>query len=163
LTISHNYNEELKDMFEDTKIIFFDYSDDDYHYIVSKFNQPINNLPENLTHLELIGIFTNDVIIPKNIDKLILSCNNCILQKLPEYIEKIYIEFDDFYPAKIVDNLSLSLKEIFIKNEYLKKNIKIPFGTIINISYWQSNHGCLKIIESENSFSDSIYKYLEYF
>ena len=83
------------------------------------------------------------------------------MQKLPEYIEKIYIEFDDFYPAKIVDNLSLSLKEIFIKHEYLKRSIKIPFGIIINISYWQTNHGCLKIIESENSFSDSIYKYLE--
>jgi hypothetical protein len=43
LTIPYNFNEELKDIPEETEIIIFNKN--------SNFNQPVNNLPKTITHL----------------------------------------------------------------------------------------------------------------
>jgi hypothetical protein len=49
LNIPYNFNEELKDIPEETEIIIFSqtYFNDEY----SQFNQPVDNLPEKITHL----------------------------------------------------------------------------------------------------------------
>jgi hypothetical protein len=98
------------------------------------FNQKVDNLPKNLKYLKLGWLFQNKIIIPKNIKELSLSCNNNLINNIPEHIENIYIYFpnNEVYIKKI-ENLPPTIKEIVIKNEEYKEYIKIPFGCIITI------------------------------
>ena len=105
LTIPLNFNEELKDLPSDTKIIIFeeDYNKREY----SQFNQLVDKLPNNLTHLTFGCYF----------DKLV---NN-----LPNFLKNL--TFGDNFNQK-VDNLPNNLKQLKIFETpvyYLKK---IPFG-----------------------------------
>ncbi len=55
LIIPEYFNEELNDVTKETKIIIFENNYDNYKNfngnIISKFNQPVNKLPEKITHL----------------------------------------------------------------------------------------------------------------
>jgi hypothetical protein len=190
LIISCDFNEELKDIPNDTQIIIFENEEPKYLMFNQKvdnlpqnlthltfgfyFNQKIDNLPKNLTHLnfgdlflnkidnlpknlthltfkcwfneklcnlpknlkllKLGWFFQNDFIFPKNLKKLLLTCNNKLINNIPKHIEKIYIDFDicEKHNSKI-DNLPLTIKEIVIKDKKFKKYIKIPFGCILTI------------------------------
>jgi hypothetical protein len=66
LKIHYEFNEELKNIPEDTKTIFFQYE----HYI-SLFNQKVDNLPQNLTCI-IFGLEFNKKVnyLPKNLTYL---------------------------------------------------------------------------------------------
>jgi hypothetical protein len=110
------------------------------------FYQKISNLPKNLEYvkIECPSKFENQIILPKNLKKLSLNCNNNLINNIPKHIEKIYISFD-YCLVEIVDNnnniittikinnLPLTIKKIVIENEKYKKCIKIPFGCVVSI------------------------------
>jgi hypothetical protein len=91
-------------------------------------------LPKNLKLLKLGWFFQNDFILPKNLKKLSLTCNNNLLNNIPEHIEKIYIYFDYRYDYnKKIENLPLTIKEIIIYDEKYIKYIKVPFNCILSV------------------------------
>jgi hypothetical protein len=111
------------------------------------FNQKISNLPKNLEYLK-IGYptkFEKQIILPKNLKKLSLNCNNNLINNIPKHIEKIYISFHYCLVEIIdnnnnnnnniikIDNLPPTIKKIVIENEKHKNYIKIPFGCIVSI------------------------------
>ena len=59
LSIPWDFNDELKKLPQDLKIIIFE--EDDYKFQYSTFNKPVNNLPENLTHLTFGSKFNQQV------------------------------------------------------------------------------------------------------
>ncbi len=91
-------------------------------------------MPKNLKYLHLGWNFQNEIILPKNLKELSLTCNNNLLNDIPKHIEKVYIRFsiDDQY-NKRVENLPLTIKEIVINNKNYKKYVKKPFGSILTI------------------------------
>jgi hypothetical protein len=95
-------------------------------------------LPKNLKYLEIGWCFKNEIILPKTLKELSLTCNNNLINNIPEHIEKIYIWFsnDDKYDKK-VENLPLTIKEIVIENEKFKDYIKIPFGCVLTIKKFE--------------------------
>jgi hypothetical protein len=155
LTIPYEFNEELKDIPDDTEIIIFD--EDTKYYKYSKFNQEIkeNVLPNNL-HTLTFGWFFNQKIkenvLPGNLHTLTFSwefnqvikenalsksikqiglyshCN--LINNLPLGLEEVCIKFSWFRTYnKEVNNLPMTLKKITVENEeYLKYITKIPFG-----------------------------------
>jgi hypothetical protein len=97
------------------------------------FNRKVEKLPKNLKYLYVNWYFQNEIILPKNLKELTLSCNNNLLNNIPKHIEKINIYFSwNIENNKRVENLPLTIKEIVIKNEY-KKYVKVPFGSILTI------------------------------
>jgi hypothetical protein len=190
LIISYDFNEELKDIPNDTEIIIFENEEPKYsifnqkvvnlpqnlthltfgsyfdqkvdnlpknltHLTIDyKFNQKIDNLPKNLTHLTLSYNFNQKldnlpknlkylkikwyynkkIILPKSLKKLFLTCNNNLINNIPEHIEKVGVWFfDDESYNKKIENLPLTIKEIIIEDEEYKKYIKVPFGCILTI------------------------------
>ena len=83
LTIPLNFNEELKDLPSDTKIIIFeeDYNKREY----SQFNQLVDKLPNNLTHLAFGCCFNEKVDnLPNNLKQLkIFETPVYYLKKIP--------------------------------------------------------------------------------
>ena len=152
LTIPYYFDEELKNIPEETEIIIFNQNYNKNEY--SKFNQLVDNLPKNithltfgcyfnesinklpkkLTHLKFGWNFENNIIIPQTVKELSLTCNNNLINNIPNFIEKLYIYFyyDKSYNKK-VENLPFTLKEIIIEDEEHKEYIKIPFGTMLTI------------------------------
>ena len=59
LTVHANYNSSLKELPLGTKIIIFE--EVNYKGIYSKFNQPVDNLPNMLTHLTF-GNYFNKIV-----------------------------------------------------------------------------------------------------
>jgi hypothetical protein len=59
LTIPYIFNEELKDIPEETEIIIFNQNLVKYEY--SKFNKSVDNLPKNITHLTFGSSFNQSV------------------------------------------------------------------------------------------------------
>jgi hypothetical protein len=49
LTLPFHFNKEIKDIPKETEIIIF--SESRQYALYSEFNKPVDNLPENLTHL----------------------------------------------------------------------------------------------------------------
>jgi hypothetical protein len=99
-----------------------------------KFNQKLNNMPKNLKLLGLGWNFQNEIIFPKNLKKLLLTCNNILINNIPEQIEKIYIDFSYCnIQNKKVENLPYTIKEIVIQDKKHKKYIKVPFGCVLSI------------------------------
>jgi hypothetical protein len=84
LIIPHRFSEELKDIPEETEIIIF--SENKAKNECSIFNQPVDNLPKNLTHLTFGYEFNQPVDnLPKTLTHLSFgSCFNQSLNKLPE-------------------------------------------------------------------------------
>ena len=98
------------------------------------FNESINCLPKSLTSLAINWCINSDIKLPKNVNYLLLTCNNNLINNIPEHIEKLNIYFEnDHISNKNVENLPLTIKEIIIKDKEYKKYIKIPFGTILTI------------------------------
>ena len=125
LTIPLNFNEELKDLPSDTKIIIFeeDYNKREY----SQFNQLVDKLPNNLTHLTF-GCYFDKLVnnLPNFLKNLTFGDNfNQKVDNLPNIL--IYLTFGYCFNEK-VDNLPNNLKQLKIFETpvyYLKK---IPFG-----------------------------------
>jgi hypothetical protein len=119
------------------------------------FNQKVDKLPKNLIHLTLYSIKFNktiyclpkslasfaigwlincDIKLPKKLNYLLLTCNNNLINNIPEHIKKLYIYFHlDKKENKYIENLPSTIKEIIIIDEEYKKYIKIPFGTVLTI------------------------------
>lgn len=92
-------------------------------------------LPLNLKTIKIKWEFQKKIVIPEKTKELFITCNNELINNLPEHIEKIHIFFDDDEKFnKDVSNLPMSLKEIIIKNkDFAKYILKIPFGCVIKI------------------------------
>ena len=139
LTIPCEFNEELKDIPDETKIIIFD----EYHKNMkySRFNQEIkeNVLPGNLHTLILSYWFNQEIkenVLPKSIKKICLYSHCNLINNLPLGLEEVCIKFNEYNDEdnKEVNNLPITLKKITIENEkYLKYITKIPFGCEIVI------------------------------
>jgi hypothetical protein len=128
LTIPHTFNEELKDIPEETEIIIFNQNCDNCEY--SKFNQQVDKLPKKLTHLTFGSRFNQYVDnLPENLTHLILGFEfNQPVDNLPKNLTHLTFG-ESFYQS--VDNLPKNLKEIIF---YSKNNINIkniPFGAVI--------------------------------
>jgi hypothetical protein len=147
LIIPYYFDEKLKYIPIDTKIIIFEDKKIDRIYLkYSLFSQNVDKLPKNLTHLTLGYYFNKNIDnLPKNLTHLTLGCNfNKKIDNLPKnlthltlgcYFDKnidnlpknlTHIIFGECYNKK-VDNLPISLKKLSIYN-YQKKLFKIPFG-----------------------------------
>jgi hypothetical protein len=126
LTISHYYNEELKDMFEDTKIIFFDYCDNDYHNYVSEFNQPITKYPKTVTHISFANSFNQPI---DNLPESLIYLNFCVsvfdqpIDKLPKNLK--YLGLSESFNQP-VDNLPDSLTYLYFDYCFNQKVDKLP-------------------------------------
>ena len=123
LTFGRNFNKKVNKLSKNLIYLAFG----------KNFNQEVNNLPKNLKYLKIKFNFNNQIILPKSLKKLSLTCNNNLINNIPEHIEKVYIYFSCDHIHKKVENLPLTIKEIVIKNEEFKKYIKIPFGCILTI------------------------------
>ncbi len=73
-------------------------------------------IPDNLDYIILV----DNIKIPQNIKKIIIDCDNILINNLPNHIEKIFINFENC-KKKQVSNLPITIKEIIIKNEKYKK------------------------------------------
>jgi hypothetical protein len=83
-------------------------------------NQKIDKLPKNVKFLDICWCVNNNIILPKNLKNILLSCDNYLINNIPEQIENIYIIFY-WTNNKRVDNLPSTIKKISIyKNEYEK-------------------------------------------
>jgi hypothetical protein len=129
----------------------------------TKFNQPVDNLPLSLTHLILGNEFNqkidnlpNNLIfitfgynfnqslvnLPKSVKKLNIYINNKninLVNNLPEHIEILSILFCNYLYRPKIDNLPITLKEIYIENKISRESINIPFGTIVKDYYDQDD------------------------
>ena len=97
------------------------------------FCEKIYKLPKNLKYFKFKWYYKNEIILPKSLKKLSLTCNNDLINNIPEHIEKVYIYFSCDHIHKKVENLPSTIKEIVIEDEQFQKYIKIPFGCIITI------------------------------
>ena len=98
------------------------------------FNKSINCLPKSLTSFAISWLINCDIKLPKKLNYLLLTCNNNLINNIPEHIKKLYIYFHlDKKENKYIENLPLTIKEIIIEKIKYKKYIKIPFGTILTI------------------------------
>jgi hypothetical protein len=124
LNFGYSFNQKIKHLPKNLIHLHFEY----------KFNQKLDKLPKNLKYLHLGWCFQNEIILPKNLKELKLTCNNNFINNIPKHIEKVYILFSGHNKNnKRVENLPLTIKEIIIEDEYYKKYIKIPFGSILTI------------------------------
>ena len=131
LTISYDFNEKLKNIQEDIEIIIFENNN------YSKFNQKVDNLPQNLTYLNLGCNFNQKVDkLPKNITEIIFDfCFNQPVDNLPERLTKITF---GYCFNKKVDNLPDSLTQITFGKMFNQMIEKMPLSIkevkIYNIS-----------------------------
>jgi hypothetical protein len=100
LIISYDFDEELKDIPNDTEIIIFENENKD-----SRFNQKVDNLPENLTHLTFGTEFNQKV------------------DNLPQNL--IHLTFRMYFNQK-VDKLSKNLTHLILNDLFLKKINNLP-------------------------------------
>ena len=105
LTIPFNFNEELKDLPLDTKIIKFE--EDFYKEENSRFNQLVDNWPNYLTHLTF-GYYFDQFV-----------------DNLPENLTHLTFKYNF---SQSVDNLPLNLKQLKICETQVHYLKKIPFG-----------------------------------
>ena len=145
LTLPHNFDEELKDLSSNTKIIIFE--DDTIGPFYSIFNKSVDNLPNSITNLtfgryfnQLVDatrknfIFTgapkNNVVfdgdnLPKNLTHLIFGFNfSQSVDNLPENL--IHLRFGYKFNQKI-DNLPLNIKQIKMYKQQIHLLKKVPF------------------------------------
>jgi hypothetical protein len=103
------------------------------------FNQKIDKLYKNLKYLQMGWHFQNKIILPKTLKELSLTCNNNLINNIPEHIEKIYIYFSVYNEDgnTKVENLPSTIKEIVIEDEKFKDYIKIPFGCVLTIKKFE--------------------------
>ncbi len=98
------------------------------------FNQSLNKLPKNLKYLKLDYNFNSLSVFSKNLNILSLTCNNKLINNIPNNIEKLYITFyDDEYYNYYIENLPSTVLQIIIEDIKFKKYLKIPFSCILTI------------------------------
>ena len=121
LIIHYTFNEKLKDLPEETKIIIFDEEYPNY----SNFNQTVDKLPQNITHLTFGFRFNQKVDkLPQSITHLTFSwVFDQTVDNLPQNLTHLTFGYD--FNQK-VDNLPFLVKKIKIHNQ--KLITKIPFG-----------------------------------
>ena len=135
LTLPWDFNECINkdNLPNDVLIIIFKNERNNMGYY-SKFNQPVDSLPNSITNLTLGFYFNQSVMsLPNSIIELGFYSNSSIKDNLPDFIETVIIYFihEDIYNYKIT-NLPYNLKKIKI-NDPDKKHyiIKIPFDCIL--------------------------------
>jgi hypothetical protein len=94
------------------------------------FNNKLNILSKELKYLKLGYKFTEEIILPKNLEEIILYSNNNLINNIPTHIKKIKIICNFEINIK---NLPLTIEEIVIQHEDYKRMIKIPFGCILTV------------------------------
>ena len=145
LKIPFYFNEELKNLPSNVKIIIFEEDYDKFEFskfnqtignlplsimritFGSIFNQPINDLPHSLTRLTLGHHFNQPMNnLPHSLTHLTFGMSfNQPLNNLPNYLT--YLTFGISFNQE-VNNLPPSLKEIKIFNKSVHLLKKIPFG-----------------------------------
>jgi hypothetical protein len=105
------------------------------------FNKSINCLPKSLTSFAISWLINCDIKLPKNVNYLLLTCNNNLINNIPEHIEILNIYFDNYKENKYIENLPSTIKKIIIKDEECQKYIKKPFGTVLTIKPDYYNKG----------------------
>jgi hypothetical protein len=104
-----SFNHSISQLPACIKIIRFPYN--------SEFNQPVDNLPSGVEHLELYDKFNQTLnCLPHGLKKLIINAKfNHPLNNLPAELEYLEIRGNFNHP---LDNLPLELKELRIKDAY---------------------------------------------
>ena len=139
LKLPWDFDEELCDLPLNTKVIIFEKDHSRFQY--SKFNQPVDNLPNSITHLTFGWNFKKTVNnLPHSITHLSFKDYfNQPVNNLPNSITHLTF---GYYFNQLVDNLPSSLQEINFNNgSNSKKDIlsiikKVPFGCRI-FKYYQ--------------------------
>jgi hypothetical protein len=118
LTINFDFNEELKNIPKDVKIIIFN----NKHSHLSYFNQKVDNLPQSLIHLTFGIIFDQKVDkLPKNLTHLIFCYYfNQKVDNLPKNLT--HLTFGSKF-TQIIDVLPKNLK--YLKLGWISFNDKI--------------------------------------
>ena len=117
LTLHFYFNEELKDLPVDVKIIIFGK--------LSTFNQKVDNLPNNLTHLTFGSTF-NQIVdnLPKNLTHLTFGHYfNQSVDNLPSSLT--YLTLGMYFNQKI-DNLPNNLTHLTIGHCFSQSIDKLP-------------------------------------
>jgi len=95
------------------------------------FNQSVDNLPNSITHLTFSYYFNQSIDnLPNSITHLTFCSIYTKIHQIPIHISIIEILFayEDKY-NKVIDNLPLHIKEIYIdRPEKINLIKKIPFG-----------------------------------
>ena len=99
-----------------------------------EFNQPIDNLPKNLTVIAVGWKFNQSTEnLPSTITELSFYSNNKIKNNIPinaKFLNIYFCEYDEY--NETIENISCNIKNIKInrknKIHYLKK---IPFGCTV--------------------------------
>ena len=119
LSIPFIFNEELKDIPNETEIIIFsqDYKNGKY----SKFNQIIkeNVLPCSLHTLRLGSSFNQEIkenVLHKSIKKIDLYSHCNLINNLPLQLTEVYIKFCNYViDNKEINNLLMILFQLLLK------------------------------------------------
>ena len=128
LTLPHDFNKELCNLPLNTKVIIFEQDYNKRQY--SLFNQPVNNLPDSITHLTFGRHFNQPVnYLPNSITYLTFGeYFNQPVDNLQNLITHLTFGWEFNKP---INNLPTSVREIAIPHNktYLLK--KIPFDCVI--------------------------------
>ena len=142
LTLPFNFNEELKDLPSDTRIIIFE---EDYHtYEYSKFNQSVDNLPTNLSNLTFGFWFNQEVDnLPNNLTHLIFGWHfDQSVDNLPKNLT--HLTFGYRFNQKI-DNLPQTLTHLTVRRLFNQKVDNLP-SNIKHINIYQRQFNLFKKI-----------------
>ena len=126
LTLPHNFDEELKDLSSNTKIIIFE--DDTIGPFYSIFNKSVDNLPNSITNLTF-GRYFNQLVDATRKNKIFTGApkNNIVFDgdNLPASLT--HLIFGNSFNYKVY-NLPLTMKEIMICKQQIHLLKKIPFN-----------------------------------
>lgn len=88
------------------------------------FNQPIDNLPNSVTYLEVGDDFDSHIIFPKNLKHFVVGHNyNYPIDGLPNGVKKL--EFG-FYFNQPLDNIPPTVEEVVVGNRFTQPVNNIP-------------------------------------
>jgi hypothetical protein len=93
------------------------------------FYQPVNHLPNSITHLTFGDVFNKSVEnLPKSIIRLTFYSNYQHFNSIPPYVFSIKILFDEEDEFEKINNLPDHLKEIYINipnKKYLIEKVPV--------------------------------------
>ena len=133
LTIFFNFNKELQNIPENTEIIIFEKE----YLLYSKFNQKVDNLLQNITHIIFNRDFNQKVDnLPKNLTYLFFGNNfNQKVNNLPKNL--FCLIFGNSFNQKI-NNLPKSLFHIDFGYKFTQNIYRIP-KSINELSLYNNN------------------------
>jgi hypothetical protein len=163
LNIPDSFNEELKDIPEETEIIVFSENYTDF----SKFNQPVDNLPISLTHLTF-GMYFNQPVdnLPKNLTYLKFGHSfNQPVDNLPENLTYLEFWYDFNQP---VDNLPKKITHLIFGGSFNQPVNNLPDSIHILELYCYNNNNFIipknvkeLYIYNYNSLINNLPEYIE--